>query len=257
MTILLRKNDRRIKTMLLPQPKSDELIDILSPSLIEGTNLLSEFELRRVVAEARKLPERYKGLVIEGLVNIVKDRLDEGYELLELALVLAPSDVVSWGNYSRAVGNKAIHSKRLEVLRRAVSLQDPILLVEALIIGAFWTDMELLKMVVPMVEAMEIEKTTAVSSALAHYQKLLDYGDVADDLSRVARAVMYVAEQHRIPSDFSQVDDDDDGLVAFSLLVDTDDVQYLRMLNDELMDRIIEIELENCQCIGFFAPGGE
>lgn len=243
--------------MRAAQPKSDELIDILSPSLIEGKNLLSEFEVRRVVAEARKLPERYQGISIEGLVNIVNDKLEDGYDLMEIALALAPSDVVSWGNYSRAVGNKAIHSKQLEILRRALSLRDPTLLVEALVIGAFWADMELLNKVVPMVEVMEIENTTAVASALAHYRKLLDYGDVADDLSRVAKAVMHIAEQHRIPSDYSRVDDDYEGLVAFSLLVNTDDVQYLRTLNDELMDRMIDMGLENCQCIGFFAPGGE
>ncbi|HDR2587273.1 hypothetical protein [Enterobacter ludwigii] len=243
--------------MRAAQPKSDELIDILSPSLIEGKNLLSEFEVRRVVVEARKLPERYQGLSIEGLVNIVNDKLEDGYELMEIALALAPSDVVSWGNYSRAVGNKGLHSKQMEILRRAVSLRDPTLLTEALVLGAFWVDMELLRKVVPMIESMEIEKTTAVTSSLAHYQKLLEYSDSIDELSRVAKAVMYVAEQHRIPSNFSQVDDDGEGLVAFSLLVNTDDVQYLRSLNDELMDRIIEMELENSQCIGFFAPGGE
>jgi hypothetical protein len=243
--------------MPLPRPKTDELIDLLSPSLIEGKNLLSEFELRRIVAEARKLPERYQGLSIEGLVNIVNDKLNDGYELLEFALTLAPSDVVSWANYSRAVGNKAIHSKQVEVLRRSVFLREPALLTEALVIGAFWADIELLRTVVPMVESMEIEQTTAVAASIAHYRKILGYGDSTDDLSRVAKAVMYVAELHRIPANYSRVDDDSEGLIAFSLLVNTDDVQYLRSLNDELMDRMIEMELENCQCIGFFAPGGE
>lgn len=243
--------------MRVPQPKSGELIDLLSPSLIKGENLLSEFEIRRVIAEARKLPERYQGLSIEGLVKIVCDELDEGFELLERALKLAPYDVVSWGNFSRAVGNKAIHSKQIEILKRAVVLKDPVLLIEALIIGAFWADLDLLNKVVPMVRAMEIKLSDSAMKAMATYERLIGYGDMAKEVTDVAKVVMSIAEKHGLTSDRSRVDDDENGLMAFSLIVDIDDPSYLIKLNNELIDEMLEAGLEAGNCVGYFESGGE
>ena len=50
--------------MSLAQPKSGELLDLLTPSLTKGENLLSEFEVHRIIREAKKIPERYQGLSI-------------------------------------------------------------------------------------------------------------------------------------------------------------------------------------------------
>lgn len=243
--------------MIVPQPKSGELLDILTPSLIKGENLLSEIEVRRVIVEARKLPDRYQGLSIEGLVRIVCDDLEEGYSLLERALALAPYDAVSWGNFSRVVGNKAFHSKQLEILKRSLVVREPALLVEALIIGAFWADMELLDKVVPMVRAMEIQLSEPATQAIAMYERMLGYGDKAKQVSAVAKVVMSVAERHHLPSDISRVDDDDEGLMGFCLFVNTDDADYIQALNNELLDEMIDAGLETGCCVGFFEPGGK
>lgn len=243
--------------MRVPQPKSGELIDMLTPSLIAGENLLSEFEVKRIISEARKLPERYQGLSIEGLVKIVCDDLEEGYALLERALALSPSDAVSWGNFSRAVGNKAIHSKQIEILRRSLVIREPALLVESLIIGAFWADMDLLDKVVPMVRAMEIQLSDPAMQAIAMYERMLGYGYKAKQVTDVARVVMSVAERHHLPSDVSRVDDDEEGLMGFCLFVNSEDAAYLQALNNELLDEMIEAGLETSDCVGFFEPGGK
>ncbi|MES4613998.1 hypothetical protein V2154_15615 [Ewingella sp. CoE-038-23] len=243
--------------MIAPQPKSGELIDLLSPSLIKGENLLSEFEIRRIVSESRKLPDRYQGLSIEGLAKIVSGDLEEGYELLERALKLAPFDVVSWGNYARSVGNKNLHSKQLEVLRRALVVRDPILISDTIVVAAFWLDLELLDKVVAMAQAMEIQLSEAATHALKTYERLHEYGDEISAANEVAKLVMEIAERHDLPAYKSLVDDDGDGLLGFSFVVKTEDPKFLADLNNELIDEMIKHGLESSNCIGYFEPDDE
>lgn len=243
--------------MKVLQPKSGELIDLLSESLIQGKNLLSEFEVHRIIKEARKLPERYQGLSIEGLAMIVCDELEQGYELLERALALAPLDVVSWGNFSRALGNKAIYSKQVEVLKRAIDVCDPEMTKEALVVGAFWADLDLLSKAVHMAKSMNLKLTDSAANAVSVYENLLGYGDEARDVINVARAAMYVAEKHKILSDVSRIDSTDDGIISFSIILKTNDPAYLITLNNELIDKMVEEGLEISNCVGFFEPGGE
>ncbi|EMF7247660.1 TPA: hypothetical protein M4243_002817 [Klebsiella variicola] len=243
--------------MKVPQPKSGELIDLLSGSLIQGKNLLSEFEVRRIISEARKLPERYQGLSIEGLLMIVCDELEQGYELLERALTLAPSDVVSWGNFSRAVGNKAIYGKQIDILKRAIDLRAPEIIKEALVVSAFWADLDLLSKAVVMARAMDLRLTGPAAAAISIYEKLIGFGDKANDIASVARAAMFVAEKHGLPSDVSRIDSIDDGTIAFSIVLNSSDPAYLITLNNELIDKMVEDGLENSTCVGFFEPGGE
>ncbi|MDN4562903.1 hypothetical protein QTL91_24530, partial [Salmonella enterica subsp. enterica serovar Typhimurium] len=50
-------------------------LEILGPSLTQGENLLSEFEIHAVIRDARNVPEYYQGLSIEGLAKLVLEIL--------------------------------------------------------------------------------------------------------------------------------------------------------------------------------------
>lgn len=244
--------------MSAPKPKSNEWIQLLTPSLLEGKNLLSEFEAKRVIAGSRKLPDRYQGLGIEGLVKIVCGEIEEGVELCERSIFLAPHDQVTWANYALAFANKGIHSKQLEILRRAVdAVREPELLSDVIIVAAFWIDMDLLNKVVPMYLAMEIQPSETCAAAISTFDKLLSLGEQVKDLEEVAKAVRKVAERHSLPPVSTQVGDDGYGMLAFSFVVDTDDVALLSTLNDQLVEEMISSGLETSNCIGFFEPKGE
>ncbi|MBH3333718.1 tetratricopeptide repeat protein [Serratia marcescens] len=244
--------------MRAPKPKSAEFIEMLTPSLIEGKNLLSEFEVRRVIAGAKQLPDRYQGICIEGLVKIICGDTEEGETLCERAILLAPHDAVSWANYALAFANKGLHSKQIEILKRAVDVvRNPELIRDVIVVASFWIDMDLLKKVVPMFTAMEIKPDESCALAIRNLDKLLDLGEQAKEVEAVAKAVMNVAEKHNLPAISSQVGDDGYGMLAFNFVVDTDDVDYLSVLNNELIDEMLALGLETSSCIGYFEPKGD
>lgn len=102
--------------MSLAQPKSGELLEILGPSLTQGENLLSEFEIHAVIRDARNVPEYYQGLSIEGLAKLVLGEVEEGCALCEKSLAIAPDDSVSFCNYTIALRNKGYHVKQYEIM---------------------------------------------------------------------------------------------------------------------------------------------
>lgn len=242
--------------MIAPKPKSAEFIAMITPSLVEGRNLLSEFEIKRVISGARRLPERYQGLSIEGLVNIICDDIEEGTSLCEQAINLAPKDPVNWLNYANALAGKGLHSKQVDVLKRAwdADVRSPRVILNAMVIASFWADMDLLNKVVPMFTAMEIKPDESSNLALRNFDNLQMLGEQVKDVEAVAKVVMKVAEKHSLPPINSMISDDGYGMFAFSFVVDTDDVDFLSMLNNELIDEIIDSGLESSSCIGYFEP---
>ncbi|MDA5535819.1 hypothetical protein HB976_13410 [Yersinia mollaretii] len=244
--------------MIAPKPKSAELIELLTPSLIEGENFLSEFEARRVIACAKQLPDRYQGICIEGLVKIICGDIEEGSSLCERSLLLAPHESVTWTNYALALANKGLHSKQIEILKRAIEvIRNPVLISDILVIATFWVDVDLLNKVAPMFAAMEIKPNDSCEAALRNLDKIFNLGERAKDVEDVAKAVMKVAEKHNLPAISSQLGDDGYGMIAFSFTVDTDDINFISTLNDELYEEMIEHGLETSNCIGYFEPKGE
>lgn len=241
--------------MSLAQPKSGELLDLLGPSLTHGKNLLSEFEIHIIIREAKKIPVYYQSLSVQGLAKLISGQIDEGIALCEESLKLAPEDSVSFCNYMVALRNKGYHVKQFEMIKNAVSSHNPRILSEVAINAAYWMDIDLLRKVIPVLEAMEIVKADMLSKSIETLDYLNENEEHAKDFKSIAKIMMEITEKHRLRLAASNAFYDMDDLNTFFVEVKTDDSVLLSKVNDELADEILAMGLENSECIGCFQVG--
>ncbi|WP_340505749.1 hypothetical protein [Escherichia coli] len=241
--------------MSLAQPKSGELLDLLTPSLTKGENLLSEFEVHQIIREAKKIPERYQGLSIEGLAKLVLGEIEEGCSLCEQGLRLAPNDSVSFCNYTIALRNLGLHARQYAMIQNSANSLNPTILAEVATISAYWADIDLLEKVMPMLTAMEVPRPEEMAKWCHTLDYLHTHQEHAQDLKTIGQLMMNVADKYRVRLA---------GAHAFYVLseldtlfveVKTDDPALLSQINNDLADEIINAGLADSECVGCFEAG--
>ncbi|EDR3944851.1 hypothetical protein GTB60_004589 [Salmonella enterica] len=241
--------------MSLAQPKSGELLEILGPSLTQGENLLSEFEIHAVIRDARNAPEYYQGLSIEGLAKLVLGEVEEGCALCEKSLAIAPDDSVSFCNYTIALRNKGYHVKQYEIIKRAINSRNPRILSEVAINAAYWVDLDLLKKVMPMLNAMEVAKADDLLKCNESLDYLIDHENHYHDLKAIGQLMMTIAEKYRLRLAGAHAFYVMNELNTFFVEIKTDDPALLSKVNNDLANELIAAGLENSECVGCFQAG--
>ena len=241
--------------MTQAQLKSGSLIAELTPSLVKGELLISEMDVHRIIREAKKIPERYQGLSIEGLARIAFGQFDEGFELCERALHLEPNDFVSLCNYAVALRNKGFHLKHNEIFVKAANSLNPRILADITENATYWADLKTLKKTLPVLISMGLpdhEELYQGVDTLKYYEEN-EHRD--DDIASIGRLMMSISDKHRLRLAASQMLNVHLELDALVIEVKTEDPAKISALNDELADAIISAGLANSECVGYFEAG--
>jgi len=242
--------------MTIAQPKSAELLDLLLPSLTLGQNQLSELKIHSIIREAKKIPFVYQSVAIEGLARLVMGDIEYGSSLCERAIALAPDDSVSFCNFATALRNKGYHVRQYEVIKKAINSRNPRILKEVAVNAAFWLDLELLREIMPVLNAMEVEKT----GDLIICNDTLDYLErneaYSQELKAIGKLMMEIADKYHFRLAGSHSFYVSNELNTLFIEIKTDDPILLSRVNDELADDIISAGLENSECVGCFQAGG-
>lgn len=241
--------------MSLAQPKSGELLDLLFPSLTLGQNQLSEFEIRGVIREARKLPDYYQGLSIEGLARLVIGDIEGGCDLCEKSLALVPDDAVSFCNYAIALRNKGFHVKQYEIIQKAVNSHNPRILLEIAVNASFWMDFDLLKKVMSILKVMEIAETDDLKLCNQTLDYLEKHENHSEDFKVIGQLMMAIAQKYFLRLAGSHAFYVFNELNTLFVEIKTDQPAILIKANGDLADGIIAAGLENSECIGCFQAG--
>ncbi|HBD0122855.1 TPA: hypothetical protein KFT87_003754 [Escherichia coli] len=239
--------------MPVAQPKTGEVVAKLGPSLEAGRILLLDLEKQKLLREARALPIRYQSLALEGLILLLDGKVERGIEAIETSLAICPTDPVTWNNFSSALSNLGLYSKRRELLTRALDYDFPCMAEHALNFAAFWADGEILDMAIAKLEKFgQTEKETNVS-ALQTALVLSNLGDsMSDGLKKAADVLMYIVESESLRAKTSSLLTDGDGYASFSVGIETEDAEYLSYLNDKVVDEMIERGLETGCSVAYF-----
>ncbi|EMV4249438.1 hypothetical protein AACJ69_004374 [Escherichia coli] len=241
--------------MSLAQPKSGELLDLLTPSLTKGENLLSEFEVHQIIREAKKIPERYQGLSIEGLAKLVLGEIEEGCSLCEQGLRLAPNDSVSFCNYTIALRNLGLHARQYAMIQNAANSLNPTILAEVATISAYWADIDLLEKVMPMLTAMEVPRPEDMAKWYDTLDYLHTHQEHAQDLKKIGQLMLNVSDKYRVRLAGAHAFYVMSELDTLFVEVKTDDPSLLSQMNNDLADEIIMAGLADSECVGCFEAG--
>lgn len=241
--------------MTQAQLKSGVLIEELTPSLIKGELLISEMDVHRIIREAKKIPERYQGLSIEGLARIALGHIEEGCELCERGLSLVPNDPVSLCNYTIALRNKGLHLKQNELLSAAVNSLNPKILFDIVSNATYWADIRTLNKALPMLIAMNLPASNDLHKSVETIKYYEKHEWRVDDMTSIGKLMMVISDKHRLRLAASQMLDISSELNALVIEVKTEDPIFISMLNDELTNEILSAGLANSECIGYFEAG--
>ena len=241
--------------MSLAQPKSGELLDLLTPSLTQGKKLLSEFELHRIIREAKKIPDLYQGLSIEGLAKLVLGDIEGGCALCEQGLRSKQNDSVSFCNYTLALRNLGLHARHYVIIESAANSHNPLILTDVATISAFWVDIDLLGKVMPMLTAMEVPRIADVQKSAETLEYLRNRNGNAQDLKSIGQLMIKIADKHRLRLGGAHAHYVMSELDTLFVEVKTEDPLLLSELNNELADEIIAAGLANVESVGCFEAG--
>lgn len=235
---------------LRPQPKTNELLADLFPSINSGKNLLDEFTLKRIIREAKKLPNADQALHVEGLARIVSGDMAQGFELCEKAIAINPYESVNWSNYLRLLQMLSLYNKELSIISRVVDYSNGWLLPELITYSVMWCKLDLIKASINKSKEMRVESDNKDARYIISLVER--YPDDMADIEKFAGLVMDIAEEEKIPTSSSMVTEDMYGYLAYGFRVKTNDPKYLFYLNDKLADRIIEAGLGRVDSVALF-----
>jgi len=241
--------------MTQAQLKSGSLIAELTPSLVKGELLVSEMEVHRIIREAKKIPERYQGLSIEGLARIALGQFDEGFALCERSLMLAPNDFVSLCNYAVALRNKGFHLKQNEIFSKAANSLNPRILADLVEHATYWADIKTLKKTLPVLIAMDLPDNDDLHQGIETIKYYEEHALRGDDMASIGQLMMSISDKHRLRLAASQMLNVHSELNALIIEVKTEDPAKISALNDELADALISAGLANSECVGYFEAG--
>lgn len=239
--------------MPVAQPKTGEVVAKLGPSLEAGRILLLDLEKQKLLREARALPIRYQSLALEGLILLLDGKVERGIEAIERSLAICPTDSVTWSNFSSALSNLGLYSKRRELLTRALDYDFPCMTEHALNFAAFWADGEILDMAIAKLEKFGLSEKETNVPALQTALVLKNLGEsITDGLKQAADVLMCVVESESLRALSSSILTDGEGYASFSVGIETEDAEYLSYLNDKVVDEMIERGLETGSSVAYF-----
>ncbi|EBN8530093.1 hypothetical protein D1X48_14995 [Salmonella enterica] len=249
--------------MPVAQPKTNDLVGKIKPSLVKGELLLSPFELRLLARDADKIPVPHHRWCIQGMLAFLNNDDDEGIRLCEQSIEFDPSVAQTWCNYASALRYRHLLEKEWEVINRSLEFKGLLSVSYANTLAAYWMDIELLNRTADIIGSMEMCKrfndvqNNLFGNSMVTRQLLLDAGSsVASDLRALAAIVRQVADQERLPRLKRRVSCHE-GEYAYVYTVDTEDVEYLIKLDDLLFDSIVAAGVKSKNCIAFFEPKSE
>lgn len=241
--------------MSLAKTKSGELIDLLIPSLTERKNLLSEFEVHSILREAKKIPEKYQGLSIQGLTKLVVGEVESGCLLCEQGLKICPNDPVSFCNYSIALRNLGLHVRQYEIIQNAFNSTNPNILVEVATISAYWSDIDLLGKAIQMLNRMEVQHYEGMEKLCQSLDYMNKAGKNAQDIKKIGAIMRCISDKHRANLGGSHLFHVMSEIDTIFVEVITSKPEQLSKMNDELAEMIILDGMEDCDCVGCFEVG--
>ncbi|WP_333896587.1 hypothetical protein [Mixta calida] len=240
------------------KPKANEVLNKLAPSLDAGKLLLSDIEKQQLIRDCRSLPDAYQSLAIEGIIVLLDGQFERGIAAIEESLSLCADDPVTWINFSATLSNCALHAKQLEVLNRALRLDSPTVAKHAMVFGAFWINIDMMKTAYKKLEKYGMLLEDSVASSIATLNNVNEYGeDNAEYLSLAASLVMKIAEKEGIEGSRTAIMQDAEGVCSFTFFVETDDPYYLLKLNSELISSMVDHGLETTNCVAMFESEAE
>ncbi|PWC10652.1 hypothetical protein B4923_16150 [Brenneria roseae subsp. americana] len=234
----------------IPQPKTNELLAELFPSINAGNNLIDEFTLKRIIREAKKLPNDDQALHVEGLARIISGEVEHGITLCEKAISINPHESVNWSNYLRLLQALFLYNKEFSVISRVPDYSDGWLLSELVSYSVMWCKLDLINVSIDKVKEMRIELNNKDAEYIISLAER--YPDDMAYIEKLAGLVMDIAEEEKIPTSSSMVTEDMYGYLAYGFRVKTDDPNYLFYLNDKLADRIIDAGLGRVDSVALF-----
>ncbi|MCI1676642.1 MAG: hypothetical protein LKK36_06290 [Ewingella americana] len=244
--------------MALANPKSNEILEKLAPSLEEGSLLLTDIQKQSLLREVRALPEAYQSLAIEGVILLLDGQHERGISSVEKSLRLCSSDSASWVNYSSTLANRSLYAKQREVLTRALELQLADVFSHAIIFGSFWADLDMIKRTVELMDKTGFHVNEDLSSSLEMMDILSNLGkENSSDLRKLAQIMMSISSREELSAKESRVEGDGEGVYSFSVRIDTEDARYLSKLNSEVIDKMVSEGLESSHCVAFFEVGDD
>ncbi|EIC83973.1 hypothetical protein [Serratia sp. M24T3] len=247
--------------MLSPQPITNELLNALLPSILEGEKLVDDIALRTIINNARKLPDVTQRYLVEGLANFVKGDIGVAVRLCELAISRSPNDRTAWSNYLISLMSWGLHEGAFELAQRGIKTNIPILLIQCIEVAALWAHKGLLNEITDhayrLTEFMDLNPrmSQSLTKAKATMGKLNQMSPEASyELGEMAAAAREIADKERLQIVSSSIVDEAEGGYAFRVGIKTDDFQYLAKLDDMLFDLLISKGIKSRDCIAFFEP---
>jgi len=242
-----------------PQSKSNDLLLKIQPSVADGKCYLNDIELMGVIRDARSVPDRARGFLVEGLAWIVKGEVDKGIDACEQSILLNSSDVTTWANYSVALSRCCKYAKAKQVILRSIDENIPMMLLHAFHYASRWADIDTMSKVLPMIEAVKADQSItgrikdAIEQSAGVFNDMISMGDIAaQEMASMASVVMEIAEEEVLPMISSRIANDGDGSYAYIFSVDSLDHEHINRLDNMLFDRMIEKGIKSRHCIVFF-----
>jgi tetratricopeptide (TPR) repeat protein len=245
--------------MHAPEPKTNDLLDKLRPSITDRHAHLSEFELRMLSRDAQRIEILSQRWSIESMIAFVKGDIDEGVRLSEKAIAQDPCLSPCWTNYATALRARGFYVREWDVVTRSLKYRLPLALSYAHTLAAEWADLERLDEVCAIIEKMELADNMSaalldVYNFFTDKHKLLKSAgeETSSELAVMAAVVRQLAEDERLPSIVTRITHDGEGLYGLVCGVDTIDPYYLLKLDNMLFDRLIAQGIKSKNCIAFF-----
>lgn len=237
---------------------------MLLPSMSGKSCYLNDIELMGIIRQARELSDAGHRYLLEGLTWLIKGDIDKGVDMCEKAIAHNDRELVPWTNYAVVLSSKCHFKMAMNVISRSVEKRMPLMLLHAFHYASRWADYRLMALVLPLIEETKVhESITGVlkdawEKSLNTYDQLLDMGiSAADEMSRMASAVMEIAEEEKLPLVSTRTTNDGDGNYAYIYGVDTLDPIWINHLDNMLFDRLILKGIKSRHCIAFFESVAE
>ncbi|CDH26433.1 tetratricopeptide repeat protein [Xenorhabdus bovienii] len=241
--------------MILPQTKSFEVIEEIRASVEVGENLIGDIAIRRLLKDVEAIPEPGEKLSLKGIIFILQGKTHEGMALCERAIGITPYESAIWRNYCCILNSMGYFSKLKEMILLALENVNkcPQLLNTIAIHASFSADLNLFNQVMLLVDKLNIEpKNIFELRDMEAFCLLSQNGNNAYKLSSLAQELLSVAESNGVKIVRSGIKPDSDGILGYQCTVNTNDIDFICSINDQLFDRIFDKNIDTSGCFAIF-----
>lgn len=241
--------------MIAPQTKSSEIMDKLTPSLINEDDLLDEHTLRRLLRDVESIPVADERLALKGIILILLGKVDEGSVFCDRAIQIDPTQLANWGNYVTVLNTYGHSSKRREVMYRAIDNVHkcpalfPILTNYTLV--SF--DYEMLVMLIDKADKMLVDITQNLHPSEAFkFNSLLKNPGKAKEFSKLSCETLDFLDKKKISRVGTALCIDLDDIWGFICAIKGVNLDIVSDLNDELFEYLYNKSVDMSGMYAFF-----